>query len=56
MAKIIENTNGRRTIRVSTDDILSLVREYQTITRGVKDYQGLRKILSENSFYLPEDL
>lgn len=56
MAKIIENENGRRTVKVSTDDILSLVREYQTLTKGVRDYESLRKILSENNFYLPEDI
>ena len=56
MATIIENENGRRTIRVSTDDILSLVREYQTLTKNTHNYESIRRILSKNCFYLPEDI
>lgn len=56
MATIIENENGRRTIRVSTDDVLSLVREYQTLTKNIHNYESVRRILSKNCFYLPEDV
>ena len=55
MATIIENMSGRRTIRVSTDDIISLVREYQTLTHNIKDYETILKILNANALYLPEE-
>lgn len=55
MAKIIENEVGRRMIKVSTDDVISLVREYQTLTKGVTEYERVREILSQNCLYLPEE-
>ena len=55
MAKIIENEAGRRLIKISTDDLISLVREYQTLTKNTHDYETIRKILSTNSLYLPEE-
>lgn len=55
MAKIIENETGRRLIRLSTDDVISLVREYQTLTKRIHDYETIRKILSANCLYLPEE-
>lgn len=55
MAKIIENESGRRLIKLSADDVISLVREYQTISQNVSDYENIRKILSKNCLYLPED-
>ena len=55
MAKIIENILGRKTIKISTDDIISIVREYQTLTYKAKSYEEIRQILSDNNFYLPED-
>ncbi|MBR1753696.1 hypothetical protein IJ732_02575 [bacterium] len=56
MATVIENENGRRMIRVSTDDVISLVREYQTLTGKVRDVESVRKILSANPLFLPEDV
>ena len=32
MAQIIENLKGRRSIRLNTDDIINIVREYQNIS------------------------
>lgn len=55
MAKIIENKFGRRLIKLSADDIISLVREYQTLTNKTRDYTSIRKILSSNTLYLPEE-
>ena len=55
MAKIVENLSGRRLIRISTDDMISLVREYQSLTHNINDYETIRKVLSSNCFYLPED-
>ncbi len=56
MATIIENLNGRRLIRVSTDDIIALVREYQTVQCNTKCYEQTRKELDKKNIYLPEDL
>ena len=56
MAKIIENKKGRRLIRLSADDVISVVREYQTSTVGKKNYHELRKGLERKEVYLPEDI
>ena len=56
MAKIIENMTGRRMVQISTDDIISIVREYQNLTHGTKEYEQVRKILSKNKLFLPEDI
>ena len=56
MAKIIENFSGRRTIELSINDIIDIVREYQNITFSCINTEDIRKKLSEKSFFLPEDL
>lgn len=56
MAKIIENKKGRRTIYVSTDDIINLVREYQMIVYNKSSYEEIRKALDSVSLYLPEEI
>ncbi len=56
MARIIENETGRRNVILTEDDVLSIVREYQTLTCGIKSYEEIRGVLRENKFYLPEDL
>ena len=55
MAKIIENIQGRRTVKMSVDDIISVVREYQRIVKNPKTYEGIRMVLSQACMYLPED-
>ncbi len=56
MAKIIENEVGRRMVKMSVDDIISVVREYQRVVQNPKTYEGIRMILSQASMYLPEDI
>lgn len=56
MAKIIENEAGRRMVKMSVDDIISIVREYQRIVKSPKTYEGIRMILSEANMYLPEEI
>lgn len=56
MAKIIKTSAKRKMIRISTDDILSIITQYQTLTCGKKNYDEIRQILNQNAFYLPEDL
>ncbi len=55
MAKIIENKRGRRQIRLNTDDIINIVREYQIITLGACCYEHIREKLNNIDLYLPED-
>lgn len=56
MAKIIENPKGRRTIVVSTDDVINIVREYQLITYNKSSYIGIRDALNERTLFIPEDI
>ena len=56
MAKIIENSNGRRTIRLSTDDIINIVREYQNINANSESYEIMRNRLNQFDLYIPEDM
>ncbi len=53
MATIIESE--RRIIRLSVDDVLSIVREYQQITRNTCCYEHTRELLKKHSIYIPED-
>lgn len=55
MATIIESTNNeRRTIRLTTDDIISIVQEYQQLTKGFRYLENVRDILENRVLYLPE--
>lgn len=56
MAKIITTQNcKRRTIRLSSEDVISIVREYQQMMRGA-DSESAKDVLANNVFYLPEDI
>ena len=55
MAKIIENTSIRRTIKLSADDVIAVIKHYQIVTRGFKEAQIVRLLLNDAEFYLPED-
>jgi len=56
MAKIIENETGRRIVKMSVDDIICVVREYQRVIKNPKTYEGIRMILAQACMYLPEDI
>jgi len=56
MAKIIENSQGRRIVKMSVDDIISVVREYQRIVKNPTTYEAIRVILSHANLYLPEEV
>ena len=56
MARIIENEIGRRIVKMSVDDIISVVREYQRVVKNPKTYEGIRMVLSKACMYLPEDV
>ena len=56
MAKIIESsTNSRRQILLSSYDVINVVRNYQYLTKGIKDSEEILDKINENYFYLPED-
>lgn len=54
MARIIEGE--RRLIKMSVDDIINIVREYQQITLKSCCYEHTRELLSKTDFYIPEDI
>ncbi len=53
MARIIECE--RRLIKLSVDDVLSIVREYQAICKKSCCYEHTRELLAKADFYIPED-
>ena len=56
MARIIESSNGgRRIIKMSTDDIISVVKDYQMIVPRNSSYDEVRDFLSDRIIYIPED-
>ena len=56
MAKIIENKLGRRLIRLNSNDIIDIVREYQQNVCGAYAYSEIREKLDKVELYLPEDV
>lgn len=55
MARIIESTTGeRRIIQLSTNDIISIVQEYQQLTNRYKHIKEIRDILENKVIYIPE--
>ena len=57
MARIIENINGgRRTIRLSTLDIISIVQEYQQLVYNNRNYSDVQSILNDNVICIPEEI
>jgi len=57
VARIIETEDGkRRMIKLSTNDIISVVQEYQRIVLRNSDFQATRSLLDDRVIYIPEDL
>ena len=57
MARIIESAaGGRRIVKLTTDDVISVVKEYQNIVRRKTDYIQTRDMLEDTVIYLPEDV
>lgn len=57
MARIIEtSTNGRRMIKMSTDDIISVVQDYQRIVPRFSTEKDAREYLTDTVIFLPEDV
>lgn len=57
MARIIESETGsRRIIKMSTDDVISVVREYQKHVKFRKNYEEIRNQLEDCVIFIPEDV
>lgn len=57
MARIIETETGsRRIIKMSTEDILSVVKDYQRIVPRFSTLEDARSYLSDTVIFLPEDI
>lgn len=57
MARIIESESGeRRIIKISTDDILSIVQDYQRIVPRFSSIEDARNYLSDTVIFIPEDV
>ena len=57
MARIIESTKGeRRIIKMSVDDILSIVQDYQRIVPRFSNAENARNYLSDVVIFIPEDI
>jgi len=56
MAKILENEKGRRLIKLDTNDVINVVREYQNLTYNLKNYNEIRNTLDNCELYLTEDI
>ena len=54
MARIIDGS--RRIIKMSVDDVLNIVREFQIITQGSCCYEHTRELLEKADFFVPEDV
>jgi hypothetical protein len=57
MARIIESQNSaRRIIKMSVDDIISVVKEYQRIVPRFSSMNDTRNYLADTVIYIPEDV
>lgn len=57
MARIIENLEGsRRLIKMSADDIISVVRDYQRIVPRECSAEEVRNYLSDTVIFIPEEV
>lgn len=57
MARIIETqTNSRRLIKMSVDDIISIVKDYQRIVPRNSNIEDIRDYLSDTVIYIPEEV
>ncbi len=57
MARIIESQVGcRRIIKLSVDDIISIVRDYQNIVPRNSSSEEIRNYLSDRIIFIPEEI
>ena len=57
MARIIESSfNSRRIIKMSADDIISIVKDYQRIVPRFSTENEARNYLSDTVIFIPEEV
>ena len=57
MARIIESQSGlRRIIKLSADDVISIVKDYQRIVPRFSNEKDARDYLSDTVIYVPEEV
>ena len=57
MARIIESEmSSRRIIKMSTEDILSIVKDYQRIVPRFSSIEEARGYLSDTVIFIPEEI
>ena len=57
MARIIESeTSTRRIIKLSTEDILSIVKDYQRIVPRFSKIEDARSYLADTVIFIPEEI
>lgn len=57
MARIIESGNGnRRVIKMSAEDIISIVKDYQRVVPRYSDENTAKCYLEDTVIYIPEEL
>lgn len=57
MARIIETSEkSRRMVKMSVDDIISVVQDYQRIVPRNASYEEIRSCLADVVVYIPEDV
>ncbi len=57
MARIIENEEGnRRLIKMSSDDVISIIREYQAHVKNRSSYEEIRNQLEDCIIFIPEEV
>ena len=57
MARIIESTNGRRRIiKMSAEDVISVVKDYQRLVPRFSTDNEARNYLTDTVIYIPEDI
>ncbi len=57
MARIIENEDGkRRLIKMSSDDVISVIREYQKHVKNKNSYEEIRSQLEDCIIFIPEEV
>ena len=57
MARIIENEEGkRRLIKMSSDDVISIIREYQAHVKNRSSYEEIRNQLEDCIIFIPGEV
>lgn len=57
MARIIETKGSkRRMIKLSTEDIISVVQDYQRIVPRFSSIEDIKNYLSDTIIFVPEDV